>query len=441
MATNKIVNTDRLVVVSGIADGTKPEDVTHFFDKAGKVVQITFCDDVAFVEFEESTSAARAVVNLNGCELNGSKLFVQLPTMSHIDLLMDNIEKADEPQDAAVTAILQLMGKLSISQKDAIIASLTGITPPKPSPQPQLLNSHPATTLITTQVPHLPTFSGNTGKGEVSFQRWKYEVKCLKNTGLQENLLLQAIRRSLRGTPADVLTWMGETATVQEILCKLEGLYGTVMSGEALIQKFYSERMLPDESVTNWGCRLEELLSQAVALGKIEPSAMNGMLKAKFWSDLADDRLKNATRHKVDTTESFTQLCMEVHAVEQELKESDAKKAARPVKHGHSHVMQDASNNKQDELLNMIKALSQKLDRLETKVYNPGPRQNDSRRQCRQQAQQTQPSSTNDTLSEQKKEIICFRCGHSGHVKSGCRVKKEDFKPRKTTSGNMSQLN
>lgn len=434
-----MVNSDRVVVVTDLKDGSKLKDLTQFFDQVGKVKQSILCDNLVFIEYSESKDAARAVVNLDGRTFEGETLLVQLPTVSHIQLLESNKEGGGDPhQDEVVAETLGLLGKLSLEQRNAVVAALTGSSPPPTQDVPPVPPYFiPPPTLFATHVPHLPTFSGNVTKGEVSFQRWKYEVKCLKKSALQENIILQAIRRSLRSTPADVLTWMGESATVDDILHKLEGLYGTVLSGEALIQKFYSERMLPDESVTSWGCRLEEILSQAVALGKVEPPSMNGMLKAKFWSDLSDDRLKNATRHKVDMIDSFTQLCMEVRAVEQELKERDGKRSSKPVRQGQSQAIQESTNKKgdgkQDELLAMIRSLTQKVDRLEEKVNNQRRLPLDNPR-----VHQIQPRPTDSSV---KGEIVCFRCGHTGHVKQGCRVKKENFKVRPDKAGEKNPLN
>ena len=90
--------------------------------------------------------------------------------------------------------------------------------------------------------------------------------------------------------PADVLTWLGETARVDQILEKLDGLYGNVLTGEALVQQFYSARQKPEEPVAKWGCRLEGILSQAVSRGKVDKAAMNSMLRTKFWTDLHDQK-------------------------------------------------------------------------------------------------------------------------------------------------------
>lgn len=93
-------------------------------------------------------------------------------------------------------------------------------------------------------VPKLPIFSGSEEpqKGETPYEVWNFEVKCLKNSAyLPDHLLLQAIRNSLKGTARNMLVPLGEGATVDDILQKLDGFYGNVCTSENLIQSFYSD--------------------------------------------------------------------------------------------------------------------------------------------------------------------------------------------------------
>ncbi len=58
------------------------------------------------------------------------------------------------------------------------------------------------------QPPRIAMFSGDepTPKGEVSFEVWKYEVKCLQRDRLHSDTVIsQAIRRSLKGIASRIL--------------------------------------------------------------------------------------------------------------------------------------------------------------------------------------------------------------------------------------------
>ncbi len=106
----------------------------------------------------------------------------------------------------------------------------------------------------------LPLFSGaeEPHKGEVAYEVWNFEVKCLQNNGFIPNhVLLQAIRNSLKGTARSMLVSLGEQATVEEVLHKLDSFYGNVCTSETLMHSFYSDLPglggvtvldLPDES-------------------------------------------------------------------------------------------------------------------------------------------------------------------------------------------------
>ena len=96
-------------------------------------------------------------------------------------------------------------------------------------------------------------------KGETTFKEWKYEVCCaLKDEVYKEYTIAQAIRKSLMSQAKRVLLTMGTTATVQEILERLEELFGNVATGESVLQEFQTAAQKADESVTTWGLRLEE---------------------------------------------------------------------------------------------------------------------------------------------------------------------------------------
>ena len=132
--------------------------------------------------------------------------------------------------------------------------------------------------------PKLPTFSGSEEpqKNEVSYDVWSFEVGCLKKAHIPEYLLLQSIHSSLKGIARSMLVPLGETATVQNILDKLDGFYGNVSTSETLMQNFYSEFQKDSESIVTYGSRLEQILSKAIKDGHIDESVKDSMLRSKF---------------------------------------------------------------------------------------------------------------------------------------------------------------
>ena len=109
--------------------------------------------------------------------------------------------------------------------------------PPQQPPCPALagLDMGQLSTALTSglqvSTPKISTFSGNMApsKTEVSYKQWSHEVQCIKDHYL-ELVVRESIMRSLRGAVADMVRYMGPTASVSEILEKLSVIFGTVAS-------------------------------------------------------------------------------------------------------------------------------------------------------------------------------------------------------------------
>ncbi len=225
---------------------------------------------------------------------------------------------------------------------------------------------------------------------------------------------------------------MSDDPDPENIIQKLEGLFGDVLSGESLIQKFYAESQKPDETVSSWGCRLEQLLTSAVEKGKILDSAKNDMLRSQFWGNLYSEQLKNACRHKYDIIDNFAELCIAVRAIEQELTlDAQRRKKSHPSK-VQSHMMTETteaskSSGKSSEnqlILEKLELLTKKVEQLEKqKSFKP-------------KSQGRKPT----------KMIICYKCGNEGHFANKCesdtRISEEqvkDIKRKQKNSLNSEQ--
>lgn len=117
----------------------------------------------------------------------------------------------------------------------------------KPAEEPETPSTGNVSMLSGSQytVPKLPTFSGTDEpqKGEVKYEVWNFEVKCLQNSRqYQEHILLLAVRNSLKGLARRMLVSVGDKASLEDIIKKLDGFFGNVASGETLMQSFYNDR-------------------------------------------------------------------------------------------------------------------------------------------------------------------------------------------------------
>ena len=109
---------------------------------------------------------------------------------------------------------------------------------------------------------------------------------------------------------------LGHKATSQEIIDKLESVFGNVATGATVLQEFYTASQRADESVTLWGIRIEPIVQRAVEKGYISPDQKNTMLKDRFWCYLYYTDLRNTKKVYYVQTESFDMLRRKVKAEE-----------------------------------------------------------------------------------------------------------------------------
>ena len=220
-------------------------------------------------------------------------------------------------------------------------------------------------------IPKLPIFSGSEepSKGEASYEVWNFELKCLKNNDLlSEHVVLQAIRNSLRGTARDMLIPLGETATVDDILRKLDGFFGNVATIQTLMQSFYSDCQKDDESIVTFGSRLDRTLSRAIASGHIDSVAKNTMLCSKFWTGLKSEALKNSTRYLYSNASDFQTLLIEIRKVELEMSSSKTSGTKKQSTHQLSATVTTEDTNTQlikqmTELVGCMKKMTESIEK------------------------------------------------------------------------------
>ena len=153
--------------------------------------------------------------------------------------------KADTPED-----LKQWMKEFLQSQEETEEKSPKDVKP-KPALQLQQTNKDkPAG--VTTHPPKVTCFSGAGHKGETTYDLWRYEVRCLmKDPSYTQGMKDSAIRRSLRGEAGRVAMHLGIEASINQILEKLDSIYGIVDNKEELMAEFYSARQKEDEDITS----------------------------------------------------------------------------------------------------------------------------------------------------------------------------------------------
>ena len=341
------------VWVTDLSIPVNSKDIAGFFSKAGNVKEVIVPDvdeGNAFVLFVDKSSVQQALT-FNGRNIRDQVIQVSIPTRSQLTLLArDEEPPLLSPTDLVKNVFTQLdkESMLSLLMELTHLASshdlsetrdesdTRGGTVPSipttplqtntyiPMPHVPLASGHPSmSNNPLPHAPHMPSmnnqhqyihqypkiafFSGDEGKpGEVKYSQWRSEVVCLQNEGYSAPIIMQGIRRSLRGMAAEVLQNLGSPVSLDCVLEKFDTVFGTVISTEYLMEDFYSCEQCLDEKVVAWGCRLETTLCKLRDRGLNVDS--NAMLRSRFWHGLTDIKVKDALRHKFDSGANYQDL-------------------------------------------------------------------------------------------------------------------------------------
>lgn len=173
--------------------------------------------------------------------------------------------------------------------------------------------------------PRIPSFDGS------DFKLWKIEVECIIQSKMYpEHLIAQTIRNSLKGQTRKILLTLKPMATSTEILKKLEDIYGTTQTEDAILQDFCNAKQEDKENTSDWAVRLESIMQLAIATGEIPESKKNSLLKQRFWKGLNNEKLRNNTRVTYESGEGFEVLRKKTRVEEEELKRNSRDNKQQP---------------------------------------------------------------------------------------------------------------
>ena len=404
---------NRVIVVTGLTPDITNDKLAELFKQVGKVEKSALvigsdqkATGKAYVVYHSMDSAQAALqthgdsnVNVRLMSPSDSAEFHSLFLEESTRCLMEAFAALTPDQQAKIFAQLTL-----VQPKSAETLLDSGcVTDKEDQLQSQPHLSGPAGSATVTpealllMEPQLPYFSGAGKDG--TFGRWKYEVQCLIEDGTYSPpTVISAVRRSLRSPAADVLSWLGVKATTGDILSKLTSIYGSVQSGDTLLEQFYSKPQLKGESCAQWGCRLEDLIYQAAGKEAVARSAVPQHLKRRFWSGLKDRHIKDMLRHCVDAM-TFEELLNEARTLEEEYKP-------------------DYVNGKSEALLHQVAESDTMLDRLCKQIEK-------LESQLKQLQQQMKPKVKKQTSKsgahDKPKDTKGGRCEQEGHVTFGSR--------------------
>lgn len=295
-------------------------------------------------------------------------------------------------------------------------------------------------------IPKLPSFSGKTEVNSTPFDVWRYDVECImRDHRHSPEIVNESIRRSLKGEAAKVLVRLGPQASPHEVLSKLDGLYSTVATESTLLTQFFAAQQRDDEDVTSWCCRLEELIDGVERKGLISRRTKEEMLRSKMWTGLRDEKLKSATRFQYDTSKDYEDLVLSVRRVEQEMIPERVKaktQAVQKMKRDHAYTKTSESTKTEEVLMGLDDRLKKIEQNIEDLKQNQGShsqtRGNRGRHRGKIQGTTERKDGTTRHMHRttddqvetkaQGTDIVCYRCGQSGHIALGCRVRLDHLK-------------
>lgn len=285
--------------------------------------------------------------------------------------------------------------------------------------------------------PKISCFSGANLKNETTYDLWKYEVTSLMNDALYDyDSINYAVRRSLKGEAGRVAMHLGPQASLQDILRKLESIYGAVESKEEILAHFYRAKQNEDESVTTWSCRLEDLLGKAVNKGLVHHTEKDEMLRSMLWTGLRPT-LKDISGHKFDTIGTFDELRIALRHIERDHTELEKPNKKPQIAKSATPDQVEPKPDKMDELTGLVFQLASRMDSYEkNQQVGNGDKGRNSKQNNYYNRQNYQRGSRNNqnvahSNNNPTREIKCYRCGQLGHIKKGCRVRLNDLNSNK----------
>ena len=236
--------------------------------------------------------------------------------------------------------------------------------------------------------PYISQFSGvdPIPKNESSFEAWKLEIESLRRSNIfPEYLITQSIRNSLKPPARNTLLTLEPLASSDDILVKPDNVFGNVASGQSILQEFYTAVQQPEESVTMWSLRLEEILQRVAQKSVIPAEQKNEMLRERFWRSLYNTDLQNATQVHYHQTKDFEELRKKVRAEEyQRFTHKKALGEVNTLQHGkQSQVKKETQHQPltfNTEREKREQDLLKRLENLENDMKRKGNWQNKRRR-------------------------------------------------------------
>ena len=134
-----------------------------------------------------------------------------------------------------------------------------------------------------TRVPYLPSYSGDKG---IDFKHYESAIESISMSN-NDAQVVQAIRKSVAGSAAQVIGSIDYTTSKAEIVKQLQTNFGSITDTATRWQKFYAATQSTKESLIEWRTRVHQLYA------KTENDSNNDLhLKTKLINGLQNQKLR-----------------------------------------------------------------------------------------------------------------------------------------------------
>ncbi|CAC5399794.1 unnamed protein product [Mytilus coruscus] len=215
---------------------------------------------------------------------------------------------------------------------------------------------------------------------------------------------------------------LGVEATVDDVIDRMDSIFGSVDVKEVLLAHFYTACQGDDEDVSSWGCRLEDILNKALQRGNIYEQDTDEMLRAKFWKGLRPE-LRKVSMHKFDRIQEFNQLLIAMREIEEQHRQDSALKEMSST---FSPDQENISSDETTELKAMVQKLTAQLQEKETRTSTLTKNSMSTTTFIPDETIIHRPNDRNTRRKRDKGDCICWRCGLQGHIAVGCRVRLDN---------------
>jgi hypothetical protein len=181
-----------------------------------------------------------------------------------------------------------------------------------------------------------------------------------------EQQILQAVRKSLKGSSAEILLHMGSDAKVSTLIEYMDHRFGNVLPVDELLGQFCLSTQKDSESATAWACRLEEKMARIIESDPMMVSTENSkrMIRKKFWSGLKDKQMQTALRYHIDSDYSFEKILVSARIFELE------NKSELKVQVNQTTEMTNLHKKQFDDMTKRIEALSSQMEGVQRALEN-----------------------------------------------------------------------